>query len=428
MGLRSDIESRSRRIAKCRNGNVTILLSLGLFVVIGSAGAAIDFLRLTSEETIMSAAADAAALAAVAAATDATLAGRSSPGQIGETAALKAWHANAANSTVPDPPRPAVALARDGTSWSATVSYDVTASTTFMSVLGIKTMQVKGEARASNALPGEGGYWDFHVVADTSSSMALAATPATMARMKSSFGCEFACHSTTMDFSGKTTATPAAAKAAGMKLRIDVVDDAVDGLVDEIARWHGAKGIRAALWGLNNTVDQLVPITGRLGDVAAHDLQIARELGSVGQTDLETSLKTLASLLPVSGNGSTAASPREAVFLITDGLHDARTPTAAYVSQWNGPHYLGPINVEACQALKDRGILVGVLYIDYYTPQGYESVTAPVIDDLKPRLAACASDNLFFNATGAADIEQALKDMFGAVVASRTSGKLRLTN
>lgn len=81
-----------------------------------------------------------------------------------------------------------------------------------------------------------------------------------MKNMRVQFGCEFACHSTqngvnpeTMDIS--TTATPADAHAAGAKLRIDIVDDAVDALVGDMKKWDQGT-VRAALWGLNDSVEK----------------------------------------------------------------------------------------------------------------------------------------------------------------------------
>jgi hypothetical protein len=67
---------------------------------------------------------------------------------------------------------------------------------------------------------------------------------------------------------------------------------------------------------------------------------------------------------------------------------------------------------------------VGVLYIDYITPQGYEGAVNPIMGDVLPNMKACASDGLFFNATSPAGIALAMKDMLAAAMGL---GAVRLT-
>ena len=98
-------------------------------------------------------------------------------------------------------------------------------------------------------------------------------------------------------------------------------------------------------------------------------------LGS-GGTHIDTALTTVNDLHlgsgtgPV-GDGSTASTPQPYVFLVTDGAQDNQTKGVPNGS-WAGSNHATTIDkqntlttVPECEALKDRGIIVSVLYIPY---------------------------------------------------------------
>lgn len=415
-------------------GNVTVLLCLGLFTVVGAAGVAIDYIRLTREETLFAAAADAAALAAVSSAQTAELSKSGSPAATGTQAGMRAWEVNVSRSAITAGRTPKITLSKDKNGWSAVVAFDATAPTSFMSVMGIKTMRIAGIAKAAGGgKPVASEYWDVHLVVDNSSSMGIGATNDDMKAMRVKFGCEFACHSTQQVVNPETmgvswTATPEGAHAAGAKLRIDIVDDAVDALMTEMKSW-GQGAVRAELWGLNNSVESLVDLTTRLDDIKDHDIGIAPEMFSIGQTNYQAALSRLEGEVGASGSGSSEIDRRKLVFIVTDGVHDSQVATSNHVKTWNGDHYIGPIDPAFCQGLKARGALVGVLYIDYITPAGYSYLTNSFIKDVQPNLKACASDGLFYNANSPSAITKALSDMFNKAVKSKAAtGTVRLVN
>ncbi len=416
-------------------GNVAVMVCLGAFALLGCVGAAIDYARLSREQTLMSAAADAAALAAVASARTADESGTANTKTIeanAVAAGLRAWRVNLAGSELTGQKDPRISVRSDDGSWNATVTFDAQAATSFMNVLGVDTMRLYGQSKASGG--GEekiaNDYWDLHLVVDNSSSMGLGATPADMAGMQSRFNCSFACHMPPNPFSATSMlgVTPAVARAAGYRLRIDIVADAVDSVIDDIKNWSSANKVQAQLWALNTGLVSLVDKTRKLGDLKDAGIDIVVQSVSIGDTDYHAVMTALEQEVGSSGSGKSAVDPRKAVFIITDGLHDSPEATPNAVSIWNGNHHIGTMDPAQCQALKDRGVKIGVLHIDYYTPSGYEYVTDPVINDVKPRLMDCASDGLFYSATTPDGITAALTDMIGMAVAGKGKGAVRLTN
>lgn len=426
---------RAGQFRHSAGGNVTLFACVGMLALIGCAGAAIDYVRLNREETILSAAADAAALAAVSSAKTSEENGKSGAVESGVKAGEQAWAVNIAESAVSAGTKPTISVTRDSGGWTARVTYDAKAATSFMSVLGVKSMRLAGSSKASGGGTSKAAeFWDLHLVVDNSNSMNLGATPADMAGMRTNFNCEFACHTPPNPFASGPSltammgGTPDDAHYAGFRLRIDVVMDAVDSLMTAIGSWSNGNKVRVQLWGLNNTVDSLVGLTGKLKDVSDAAIVTPVESTSIGDTDFAAAMAKLDTEVGKSGSGSSPVDPRKAVFIVTDGMHDSRTKTSNWVSTWNSNHFIGTMDPAFCQVLKDKGVTIGVLYIDYYTPSGYTYVTNPVINDLKPQLQACASAGLFYNATTPEGITAALNDMIGTAVTNSGNAAVRLVN
>jgi hypothetical protein len=112
------------------------------------------------------------------------------------------------------------------------------------------------------------------------------------------------------------------------------------------------------------------------------------------------------------------------VFIVTDGVHDSDVWESNVVSVAGSEHQDGPIDPAFCSQLKANGITVGVLYIDYIVPAGFEGYVDQFQANMLPSLQACASDGLFFNATSPSGIKQAFLDM---LVAAFSAGSIRLT-
>ena len=196
-------------------------------------------------------------------------------------------------------------------------------------------------------------------------------------------------------------------------------------MVGDMITASTANNVRAKLWGLNDTVQSLVDITTKLNDIKNHKIELYRTPVSVGNTNYMASMSKLLSEVGKAGSGKSAVDQKKAVFIITDGIHDTNTHTSNVSYVWWDDHQMGTIDPASCQAFKDNGVLVGVLFIDYISPPVYADVMSNVTPDVLPALKACASDGLFYNATSPDGIKAAMKDMLSTAFGM---GSVRLTN
>ncbi len=412
----SKLRNTLGRWSSASQGNVTIMFGVVLVAMVGTAGAAIDYIRLIEQRTVFSAAADSAVLAAISSAREAEKNGLASIPKRAKDAALNAWKINIATSSFEAKAEPNIIVSKTGSAWTAKVSYDEVSPTAFMSLLGVKAMPLKGEASASTTISKVVTYWDFHVVVDDSSSMGIGATQADMDALKAdpSINCAFACH--WANYSAGETDSASIAKSKGIKLRIDVVDDAVDSMVNEMISSKQGNNVRAKLWGLNDTAKTLVDLTTKLADVKDYNIELYKTPVSVGNTNYETAMAKLLADVGKAGDGKSAVDPKKAVFIVTDGIHDTGFWTGNATFEWYSDHIMGTIDPAACTAMKNNGVLVGVLYIDYITPNGYEGAMDPVKPGVLPSLQSCSSEGLFFNATSPAEITKSMKEMLAAAM------------
>jgi Flp pilus assembly protein TadG len=422
--LRKSLRSSLSRYAWAADGNVTIIFSLSVLVLLGIGGAAVDYARLIDQRTVFAAAADAAVLAAISTAREAEKNGTPAIPTLAKSAAEKAWDKNIETALIPDKKGPNIVISKTGSAWTAKVTYAEAMPTTFASLLGIRNMKLDGTASASTTIDKITTNWDFHIVVDDSSSMGIGATQADMDALVAdpNINCAFACH--WANYAAGEQDSASRAKAKNIKLRIDVVDDAVDAMITEMKASSKGNNVRAKLWGLNDNAVSLVDLTTKLNDVKDYNIQLYKTPVSVGNTNYETSIDQVATEVGKAGDGKSAVNPKKAVFIVTDGIQDTGFYTSTTSYTWYADHHMGTVDPAACAVMKNNGVLVGVLYIDYITPQGYEGAVNPIMGDVLPNMKACASDGLFFNATSPAGIALAMKDMLAAAMGL---GAVRLT-
>jgi Flp pilus assembly protein TadG len=155
------------------------------------------------------------------------------------------------------------------------------------------------------------------------------------------------------------------------------------------------------------------------------DTNMNANLGS-GGTHIDVALNSLNSAIVNVGNGSSSTNTQPFVFLVTDGAQDPQTKGVPN-GGWSGTNHATVLNnasevsyPNACQTLKNRGIIVGVLYIPYQPINPVNSAFASDEDDyannnipnIPPSLQACASPNYFFTASTPQAINTALQQMF----------------
>jgi Flp pilus assembly protein TadG len=144
-------------------------------------------------------------------------------------------------------------------------------------------------------------------------------------------------------------------------------------------------------------------------------------LGS-GGTHFENAFPQMNAIIPplgggAVGDGASSTTPKPFVFLLTDGAQDPQI--CCGFSGSNGATVMASGTSSPCQALKNRGITVAVLYIPYEPIQNpttiYNSediVANANIPNIPPSLTSCASPNFFFSATSTSQIAAALAAMF----------------
>jgi hypothetical protein len=179
---------------------------------------------------------------------------------------------------------------------------------------------------------------------------------------------------------------------------------------------------------LTSTINGSSTTSGTINYAAANlasllDTNMDSNLGS-GGTHIDTALSSVNALLSggagAVGNGSTSTTPLPYVFLITDGAQDNQTKGVPN-GTWNGSNHATVINpTTVCKPLKDRGIIISVLYIPYQPVSPVVSSFAGDEDtyannnipNIPPSLQGCASPGFFYTANSPADITASLNAMF----------------
>jgi Flp pilus assembly protein TadG len=153
------------------------------------------------------------------------------------------------------------------------------------------------------------------------------------------------------------------------------------------------------------------------------DTNTNASLGS-GGTHFENAFPTMSTTIASVGDGSASTSTLPYVFLITDGAED---PQSKVINGggWSGSNHATTLNATTlCKPLKDRGIIISVLYIPYQTIQNANASFANNEDgfansniaNIPDSLTACASPGFFYTANSPADIATALNAMFNHAV------------
>lgn len=162
------------------------------------------------------------------------------------------------------------------------------------------------------------------------------------------------------------------------------------------------------------------------------DTNANANLGS-GGTHIDTAFSNMNTLITSVGDGSSAVNTQPYVFVVTDGAQDPQIKGVPGGS-WSGSNHATTIatgSSSPCKPLRDRGIIVSVLYIPYIKIQNPNPSFANDEDDyannnivnIPDSLKDCASPGYFYTANTPADITTALNVMFKHAVNSA-----RLTN
>ena len=136
-------------------------------------------------------------------------------------------------------------------------------------------------------------------------------------------------------------------------------------------------------------------------------------------TDFESAMSAINTIMPAPGTGTPASTPQEVLFLVSDGVDDEVSTTCS--AALDGNRCQQPFNTTWCTTVKNRGILIAVLYTDYLplpTNSWYNEWIAPFQSEIGPNLQGCASPGLFFSVTTDGDISAAMQTMFQQAIAA----------
>ena len=409
-----------------QRGAVFVMFALGLVVMAGAVGVAIDYGRGVHARTQLASAADAAALAAAKRAEQ--LANDGTPQaeakQQGEAYGLEIWNANISGTSA-NFPHPTIRLSNTSWGWTAHVNFTGTVDTTVAAVMGINEMDIGGaaEARTGSVSP---NYIDFYLLLDNSQSMGVGTTVEAMDRLANETvdKCQFACH-----LSNRSPDSYTQAKELGIPMRIDTLREATIRMINR-AKDTAQKPdqYRIGLWTFDDKQNVLVAPTDDYSvlEQAAQSIDLP---GYEDGTKIDDALAYLNNQVTKNGTGSTADDPKKFAFIITDGVQDG-----IYID-WEPPNDnkvwgTGFMSPTACDALKAKGITVAVLhtvFFEFSSPgDEYQIHIEPIKDDIKNNLIACASPNYYFEAQAGPEIEPALEKMFETAI-GRVAGNLRLS-
>lgn len=160
------------------------------------------------------------------------------------------------------------------------------------------------------------------------------------------------------------------------------------------------------------------------------DTNMNADLGS-GGTHIDAALSGVNNLIKSVGDGSATNNTLPYLFLVTDGAQDPQVKGVPNGS-WSGSNHATTIDpATSCAPLKNRGIIISVLYIPYQKIDPVNTSFAGDEDDyanwnipnIPTSLKNCASPGFFYTANTPADITAALSAMFNHAVA-----EARITN
>lgn len=424
-----------RSLRADRRGNVAVTFAIALLPILGLVGAAVDYSIAVNTRTKIEAALDTAVLLATSK-TEANL-----PTATAQADALKMFAAQVAMFGVTT--KSSSITITDGVNGrvaTGTAAADV--PTTFMKIMGFNSIAVNGNATAKVGLP---VYVDFYLLLDNSPSMGVAATPADITTMvnNTTDQCAFACHDTYTSSSRKTLNKNSyydLAKKLGVTMRIDVVRQATQALMDKAAATEAVSDqFRMAIYtmgadcsGVGQTT--ITPLTSSLSSAksaaAGIDLMTIPYAGYNNDqcTDFDNVLASMNNTIPTSGAG-TSTDPQKYLFFVSDGVADAYYPTSCTKKTTSG-RCQEPLTTAICDTLKNRGVKIAVLYTTYLalpTNSWYMNWIDPFNkgpygpspnSEIAQKMQACASPGFYFEVSPTDGIGEAMNALFQKAVST----------
>lgn len=430
-----------RLFADCA-GNFASMAAVLMLPILGAAGLAVDITQAMSLKTELLGAADAAVLGAVADGSPgmAAIAEMSGNGSVptAEADAINLFNGYLIGRPSIDIAEIEATVEKTGTRLRSELTFTARMQTNFMRIVGIDTIDVSSGATAVVNLA---RYQDFFLLLDNSPSMGVAATLDDideMRRLTASYGseaCAFACH---------TTDDPSAtdnfdiARAHGVTLRVDVVTQAAQRLMDTATNERkfldqfqmavysfGESAEEERLTRVVDLTDDLDQAKSGIGEIGL--MTIGNHGDPNNQSDFSGMMSALNAQIGTVGNGTNTDDREKIVFFVSDGVGNSIKPYGCLEPVMPGGRCQETINVEtACQALKDRGIQVAVLYTTYLPLESnsfWRQWIRPFDHEIAPAMEACATPGFYFEVSPTEGIAEAMEALFLRII-----NKPRLTS
>lgn len=334
---------------------------------------------------------------------------------------------------------------REGYKIVAGISYNARVKTFFGSILGVEYVFLESSAKAEWQARDSA---DYYLALDNTGSMGLGATTSDVNLLVNNIGCQFACHIAPESSFDPNENTLTKARELGATLRFDVVRQASENLFDTAEKMRFFMDqYRMALFdfgpkGSMQGLTELQPLTNDLqvAKVSLDKYQLMQYEDSYGdrQTHLINFFEQLNQAIPEPEISSTGFKRQQYVFFVSDGVHNAFPPNTVTGAGCRGVYPVGfapwplrqrhcitPIDPASCQAIKDRGVKIAVLYTVYQPiittgtnnwDQWMYKWAGPGANgggDLIARdMQACASDDLFFAVGPNEGISEAMEELF----------------
>jgi hypothetical protein len=323
----------------------------------------------------------------------------------------------------------------------AHVDYSGSSPNSFLGLIGIDKMDVRGDSTAIVNLP---KYYHISLVFDVSASMGIGATVADEQTIAGVTNCAFTCH---IGDTPKKTSGHERAQAAGAVIRLDVARNAAMTAIDALEHVQETEDqVSFSVHTFDNIPYEVVG----LNDASATDFDYVKSKinaavhmnAEYGGTNIDLALSTVAAALPSSGTGLTADDRIHYVVVMTDGVQNAQAKLRH--SGWF-PHPEAVLNepqrtfarheilhalsgTDACSVLSRKNIVPYFLYVEYIHPtygriSGHDQrrfgfIRDTLFDIVPTRFAECAGDaKRVIKATSADDINEAFEDILKALIA-----------
>ena len=445
------------RFSHDRKGNVAIIFALALLPAMFLIGMGLDFSSAIQKRSKLNAAADAAALAAV------TPAMMAQSIAAATTAAVNMFDAQASGVVGLNFTDPQVNIVQSATTRTASVCYGgacSTASSTnnFPNFLGQTNWNISGTSTATATSPPN---VDFYLLLDNSPSMDLPATSAGISAMINATenapsnggnanGCAFACHE--LNPAADNLGNPGGndnyklAQNLGVVTRIENMNTATQSLMTTAqsmeasnnATCPGGQGCyRMAIYTFNaggaNTIQALTSNLSTAANSAKaidvlevcqnNDLTCGNN-NNDEDTDFNTAMSKINGIMPNPGTGASNSTPQEVLFIVSDGVDDKQSSSCSQAK--TGNRCQQPFDTTWCTMVKNRDILIAVLYTEYLplpatgvgSNSWYNSYVAPYQPQIATQMQSCASPGLYFKVTTNGDISTAMAALFQQAVAT----------